>query len=305
MFEERVAGLRRTVQELQIDPEHRDLLSKTLDVLRRAYTELDERSRYFDTTGRIPPWEHYFERSLQDFRDALGDGEEGVLLTWAERALALCVEAFQKDASIPDGQDSHLDTELALIMSMKDRASLALDLLSYSRRAEQTLASIEESQVKAQVAAGEIGESSFVRHFADHARSQRNYAEILRWLTVTLIGGVTAYAILAEHPAANDWVGLFSRGAVVAGITAISAYLARQSGQHRRASEWARAIEIQLRTFPAFVEGVSDDDRSFIVRQLATRILASPPEKGPSSGEDLVSFAQALDVVGSVAKRNP
>ena len=305
MFDERVAGLRLAVQDLEIDPEHRELLSKILDSLRNAYSALDERSEYLELTGTTPPWEARFATSLEEFRTAIADGDEEMLLAWGERALASCVEAFQLDAALLNGTDDELEAALSAVQMLKDRSSLALDLLSYGRRAAQTLASIEESQAKAQVATGEIGENSFVKHFADHARGQRNYAEVLRWLTVALIGGVTLYAVFGEHPTPNDWVGLISRGAVIAGVTAVAAYLARQSGQHRRSSEWAKSIEVQLRTFPAFVEGLPDDDRSFIVRQLAARILASPPEKGTPSGEDSVSYAQLLDVVSNIAKRNP
>lgn len=161
----------------------------------------------------------------------------------------------------------------------------------------------EESEAKAKEATGEIGEASFVTHFADYAKNQRVYAEWLRWATVALIAGVVAYAVLGDHPDVGDWVGLISRGAVLAGGTAIAAYLARQSGQHRRAAEWAKSIEIQLRTFPAFVDGAPEEDRSYILRLLAARILASPPEKQGTASDDSVSYAQVHDLMSSLSKK--
>lgn len=304
MLEERISGLRETVISLDLYPEHADLIDRTLDLLRVAYTKLAERSTFFDRTGRLPHFSNELTEILNGLRDTVGlsDPTEA-LLGWGETALARLIGTIESQSAadaIPDEELTALAQQAAFL---RDRLSLAIDLLGYRGRAEETLASIEASQVKAEQATAKTGEATFATYFARHAKSERIYAEALRWITVTLIGGVVAYAIIGDHPEAGDWVGLISRGAVVAGVTAIAAYLARQSGQHRRAAEWAKSIEIQVRTFPAFIDGVSEEDRSFVLRQLASRILASPPDKGGNS-EDSVSYGQVIDLISTLAKKS-
>jgi hypothetical protein len=173
-------------------------------------------------------------------------------------------------------------------------------------KAESLVETAEGTAKKVKDAAGISGNASLSIHFKKYAFWELVSANVFRVLTIAAIGGAISAAIWLEHPNRDDWPEVLYRIAIVLGIAALGAYFGRQAGQHRRVYNWAKAVQVQLQSFPAFIETVTDEDtQATVFATFARRVLGAPPEKAATQDQNSpVSASQVIELMAALAKRS-
>ncbi|MDF2991366.1 MAG: hypothetical protein K0S37_1880 [Microbacterium sp.] len=166
----------------------------------------------------------------------------------------------------------------------------------------------------AKAAAADIGSNELSKMYDTYASKHLSRAMWFRIATIALLGaGIVLAASLVlggDFPElfgtrtpsrTSEWAPVAYRLAVVAGIAALAAYLGRQAGNHRRLGEWARAIEILLREFNAFIAKIADPKvRDEAQLAFARRVLGPAPD-----ASRVVESASALQpVVDAFTRRS-
>lgn len=301
-----------------------DNLIEILDELGVRMAELTKRWALRELPK--PTYEETLARALNTLRGELSSSSRDAswqLLTWAKKTIDDLL-AFLRTASLVglENEDFRYLDDVPVIETLRDfderLESLAkvvdrdLDDESLRRRTQLALERAESAAEKATTAsekasdaAGMSGNASLSGHFATYANGERAAANAFRVLTIfAVIAGLTGVLLIGPLDSA-DWAGLTYRIAIAAAAAALATYLGRQAGQHRRMYNWAKSLEVQLQSFPAFVEPIDDDDRVEIYRTFARRVLSAPPEKRTEPSEDSVGVAQLLDLMTALSKRAP
>jgi len=147
-------------------------------------------------------------------------------------------------------------------------------------------------------AAGVTGIASESRALADYARKQLRAAEFFRWSAAMVILATLIAAIIIEHPTGDDIAGAIYRVAILAGAAGLATYFGRQSAMHRRNGNWASALQVQLRTFPALAESIRDEGlKARLFESFAQRLLLSAPEHGKPASDDTASVQSLLEAI--------
>jgi hypothetical protein len=239
------------------------------------------------------------EAILDDLQVVMERGPRGSLLDWCDGARRVIEAGI---AALPEGADrvQLLTDELAVRGRVLDAVG---DLRS--QRAAKYLDQARKASEAASDAAGVTGSVSLSEYFASYARSERIAAEWFRGATIIGIIATAVAVYLVPHPDGDDWAGIVYRLAVLGALGALFAYLAKQAGQHRRVANWAKSIDVQLKSFRAFVEGAPEDEHGAIYRAFANRVLGNPPEKAKDSSDDTLPAAQVIDLLTTIAKKTP
>ncbi|MCK2031261.1 hypothetical protein [Microbacterium galbinum] len=252
------------------------------------------------------------ERVLDDLRRALAPGSDDDLLSWAKQASDEIASHFDAiEIELPPLERQQADLFVSRARGLSQQASVLQDQESLRSEAVKLNAELQDSAAKAKDAAGIVGASSLATHFGDYADREVKSANAFRTAALVGFGLALAFALLFGNGAhglivtfESEWVALAFKATGAIGIGGISAYLARQSGQHRRMANWARSMEVQLQSFPAFIEPLGYDQQAEMYGLLARRVLTAPPEKTGSASDDSVGAAQLIDVFTSLIKRS-
>lgn len=277
----------------------------------------DVQSLYNSESIQPPSARHSFASSipadlhgyLYSIREGLVKGDFESIRTPARALLTAYFELASKLIGRPGLFTVAQQEELAR-REISARMLVAKDL---QRQAEELVASTRESASKASEAAtsaskaaGTAGENVMASYFENFAGQEWESATRFRLWTIVLLtlGGLLA-AVFLLLPAfgatalaidAGDYVHLAQRVVVTAAVFAISAYLARQSHQHRTLANWAKALSVQLKTFDAFMAPVDSAEAKEALRaQFAARVFGEPPVlRGDSSSGDSSPVPQQL-----------
>lgn len=214
-------------------------------------------------------------------------------LTPSERQQLVVVPSWHEEASTLIGLSNN---QLGSLLMEKEQSRLL-------QAAKSAVDQATDAAAKAQESAGVSGSSSLSTHFSRYASGERWAANTFRVLSILSVVGALLAAIALGPVDAGNWTQLTYRVATVAAAGTLAAYFARQAGQHRRVYNWAKSLEVQLKSFRAFIEPIPDSERVEIYRAFARRVLSAPPEKGTDSAEDSVGAAQMLDLATALAKR--
>ncbi|KQM58179.1 hypothetical protein [Agreia sp. Leaf210] len=167
-----------------------------------------------------------------------------------------------------------------------------------NRITSQVQVSADDAQAAAklaQVAAGSAGEASLSLYFETYAKQQLRSSVWFRAATIATIGVAIAVAANIPHGKSEDPVAAVYRIAIVAGVAGLATYFGRQSGHYRRLGTWAKGLQIQLQSFPAFMATISDENtRNLIHEAFAKRVLGSPPEANSSGDTSAEVLTQPL-----------
>ncbi|QOC25273.1 hypothetical protein IC744_02495 [Microbacterium hominis] len=328
MLEERIAQFRARMEEpdVNVKEDTRAMALELLRLIAESYASVKQAEPVDHPDGMTVGFVRQNLKNTSDLlttmvdrlRDSLGGPHSEVdaaLLAWVQgQSLSVGEALRQIDSMIPHLEPTGLISQLrqwqVSLRLLQDRLTVRLDTDALRRRAnelvERTEAAFQRAQEassKAQDAAGLAGNASLGTYFSDYAEKELIAARWFRGLTIAAIilglGGVLAQGHL--EPA--DWTGVTFRVAIAAGAGTLAAYFGRQSGQHRRLYNWARSTEVQLESFPAFIEGVPAEEQGEVYRTLARRVLSAPPEKEGDTSEDSVGSAQLLDIVATLARR--
>lgn len=183
-------------------------------------------------------------------------------------------------------------------------------LVELSESVAKAQVELSDSVAKAQIAAGTTGSYALADYFGEYAGEEIETANKFRTATIAGIAVAIAVAaafavvdwIFTEASGSDRWVTFASHATIVLGVGALTAYLGRQAGQHRRMYNWAKSMEVQLKSFPAFIEPLEGEVQADIYRVFSHRVLSAPPDRENGSDE-AVPTTQILDVALTALKR--
>ncbi|MGA6128851.1 MULTISPECIES: hypothetical protein [unclassified Microbacterium] len=147
-------------------------------------------------------------------------------------------------------------------------------------------------------AAGVSGIAGEAEALSIYAKKQLQAAEFFRWFAASLIALTLLAAIVVPHPASDDVAGAIYRLAIIAGAAGLATYFGRQAGMHRRNGNWASALLVQLKTFPALAESIRDEElKGRLFESFAQRLLLSAPEHGKPTSDETASVQSLLEAI--------
>lgn len=242
---------------------------------------------------------NFAEQILDDLQAVMERGPKGSLLDWCldvRRALEAGI------AALPEGPEQLQLWKDALALQSRVGDAIVDQRM---RQSVQLLDKAKKASEAASDAAGVTGSASLSEYFAAYAKSERIAAECFRGATI--VGVIVTAIVVSRLPPLDtgDWAGIVYRFAILAALGALFAYLAKQGGQHRRVANWAKSIEVQLKSFRAFIEGAPEDEHGAIYRAFANRVLGNPPENAKDASDDTLPAAQVIDLLMTVAKKTP
>lgn len=199
------------------------------------------------------------------------------------------------------------------IVAMLSRIQ-ALDELEDARRdvseARDRISDIEES---VRESAGSTSAASLGNHFADQAQKEEEAASSFRTAALALLAALCLAAVYCAFERQEVFTtGLDkSYGRLVFSIpfVLLLALLTRESGQHRKVARDLRAREVQLKTLPAFVEGIPDPVSRSTVMTMAGGALFSPngvddTTDGRPTLEQTATLTQVLGALRELLERD-
>lgn len=161
--------------------------------------------------------------------------------------------------------------------------------------ARESLEKVKEAASQAQAAAGTAGESSLSTFFEAYALHELRSSNSFRVATIATIVGAIIVAVAGSKEVGDDLTRAIYHVAIVAGIAGLATYFGRQAGHHRRVGTWAKALQIQLQSFPAFMAAIPDDKvKGLVYEAFAKRLLGAPPESKVSSDTSAEVMTQPL-----------
>lgn len=172
------------------------------------------------------------------------------------------------------------------------RRSIAISntLAANARRALETATEAADQATgaanTARRAAGEAGEAELGQFYGAFGQSQIEASKLYRFLTIASAGLAAVVASIFFFIYENDQFevqGVVYRAAVLVGIAGLSTYFGRLAGQHRRLGNWALTIEVQLKSFEAFLAPMTEPAaRDALYADFCRRALGAPPEGNSS-----------------------
>lgn len=166
-----------------------------------------------------------------------------------------------------------------------------------------------EAEEAARQIAGDGAASAIGEDFATYASQEARTAHRFRVATLAFLGVIIAVAVVfvivpidRSAGTGTDWQAVIYRVAAISGLAALSAYLGRQSGHHRKTAQWAGSIAVQLKSWSAFLQPVRDEKTKAVLYEIFTRRVMGPPPESPVKGgettnplvEPLLSLATRL-----------
>ncbi|GEB46640.1 hypothetical protein MTE01_25850 [Microbacterium testaceum] len=310
MYNQRLDTFIDAMSKSALDAEVSDLVLRLLKLM-RSLDDLYESAEFYGrerTAMTELTVANVLGEALDDLRSALTAADDIEILGWVSLASRRIRKVIRGSAdTVETVRDLAKLREDAVEISRS--AQMLLDQYSITRQEAALKRTLESAEVaasaaeKAQESAGVTGSSSLSTHFDEYAKAERKAAEIFRALAIAGVVGALVAAVAFGPIDSGDWPHLTYRIATVAAVGTLAAYFARQAGQHRRVYNWAKSLEVQLKSFPAFIAPVPEAERGEVYRAFARRVLSAPPEKGIEGAEDSVGAAQLLDLVTVLAKR--
>lgn len=255
----------------------------------------------------IGPFEHV------DFgRD--GQGELGEVARDIEASLQPPLQRLTQIAADPEAPVSSGGREVILTrvgewqnrirgaQKMSEGEATVLDLLQRVRDHAAEVSRVAEATASAASTVGAVHLSGHFKTFADTEQqaSTRYRLATIGTIIATFLFGLSSPIFEGAMPSRTEPSGVIYHLALVAALGALATYLGRQSGIHRRNATWARALAVQLDTFPAFVARIDNPQTSSEVHaDFARRVMGPPPESTRRSDDatalqtlrDLISLA--------------
>jgi hypothetical protein len=252
-----------------------------------------------------------FWNVVEDVLEALPDvprNEAGAMHGWARSLTQKLLQYVEAFIEIDDGNRADRQAALGLAEILAGDLQDIASSQSSEKMAERTRAAVESIENTARVVkstSGEVGAIKLYTYFEAYANSQRTTADNFRWATLALIvvAGISSFAL--PHPTVAEWPALVVRLTSLAAIVGLAAYCGRQATSHRRVADWAKALEVQLQSMPAFMDAIqSDTQRDAVYSAFAGRILGSPPDvKASASEASDMPLAQAIDLLSAIMRK--
>lgn len=168
-------------------------------------------------------------------------------------------------------------------------------------KARQLLQEAADAREELQKVTGDVSAGELGTHYADHATKEAQAADWLRYAVIVLLGGVTVYAVWASvlHPEVS-YNAVLLRLSVTIPVAVLAAYLARESGKHRRSAQNARELAMAMHTLPAYVAELAEKGTELRM-VLGQRVFGPAAQQIEPQAED--DLPQALDTLQDVLRR--
>lgn len=161
---------------------------------------------------------------------------------------------------------------LQTLMDLQNRFELEVERATIRKAA----AEVEGIRDDTRAAAGEIATADLAQHFETYRKSERTQAEVLRAIAGLLIAGaVVALAHLV--PGERTTAEVLQRAVFSLPIFALAAYLSKESAQHRKASQWAATLRVQLLTIDLYAAPLGIEEAAEVRQILARRAFGDVP----------------------------
>lgn len=168
----------------------------------------------------------------------------------------------------------------------------------FATSSQKILEDLEAKQEAAQNLVGAIGVTGTAERYKDEADLQKGAANNWRWIAV--VSGAIAVVVAgsAAHAAgASDLLPFLGRLSVGVAIGGVATYAAKQSGRHRNREEDAKAIQLDLAAFDAFIEPLpdekQDEERIALGRRIFGQRFRAVSPDGTETGPTVVGQAIA------------
>jgi len=195
-----------------------------------------------------------------------------------------------------------LDSKVAQLKALRDGLSfrqVALDSADAARAAASDATTAAEN---ANTSAGIAADADLSVHFGEYAEGQLKTARNFRVATICVIALAIIAAAVIPHLPDEETVDYIYRGAQVLALAGLSGYLGRQAGQHRRIGNWARAMQVQLKSFAAFIAPIENEKTlAAVYDEFSRRVLGAMPEKAETKNDP--SSAQLMEIVTALVKK--
>jgi hypothetical protein len=244
--------------------------------------------------------------TLDRLDSILSQPDAEVLLPWTHELDFRLREGVQR---IQAHLDSYLYTGGVLKQDPRPELRSILQELSVAERVDSYISGAERlnrqaseaaeiaktAAEQAQTAAGFAGDATLSLYFAKYAKHQLASSNWFRAATIVTIVAAIAVAATVPHEKGEDLVAAIYRIAIVAGTAGLATYFGRQAAHYRRVGTWAKALQVQLQSFPAFMAAIPNDKtKDVIYEAFAKRVLGAPPEAASSSDTSAEVMTQPL-----------
>lgn len=276
------------------------------------YAELGQVAREFDARARlfgiddaesdaalhaVQAWSHRVARELDILVQSRYPEVHETDETWRELVASFPPpdRALFSKSDIEKMLTAHRMEMRELISEADDMKDVAAD---NAREAVQ-------AATRAETAAGSVGTQELQTAFDKYAKSNARIAGAYRGAVILLLMAIVGVAASTfTHPISADGgvAEIISRVSLVGALAALTAYLGRQAGHHRRRHEWARAINVQLRTFLAFISEMKGESRDRVYEAFGKRVLGEPPESRASSDATSVPLQAVVDMIARMPR---
>jgi len=169
------------------------------------------------------------------------------------------------------------------------RSELARSQKRAQEDVDKRVAEIRRMEEESRQLVGAIGVAGTADRYTQEAKEQRRVANVFRALAIIVALGAVTMAIIASVHKDQTTQALSAKLAVSAIFGGLSAYLARQSGRHRRREEHAQSLQLELAAFGPFIEPLipeqREEERVIMARKTfgkTTKAEASEEEPGPA-----------------------
>jgi hypothetical protein len=163
------------------------------------------------------------------------------------------------------------------------------------KEAEEAASRAGRAADAAQASAGHRGAFDLSSYFGTYGKTELRTANLFRIATLGALMVIVAAAIFVPHTDLGDLSGIVYRIAILAALSALVAYLSSQSSHHRKTGVWARSMQIQLQSFPAFIEPLAaGESRDAIYVSFASRVLGAPPASTKNASHQDPALMQAV-----------
>ena len=262
-----------------------------LDALRR----LDE-ALAVPANGDDPELANWFNDTLADVRMVellLADADDAPRRSPGELADRLDARTVQRCAqidSLSGSQPSAVAAEwTATARSLNEnarRATLERQLDSVRISATEARETVETIRQVAGTGANVALTAAYEEHGKGQARAAnwfQLFAIISLLISTAVVVASTVYGIRSSTSVNTGEV--VQHVSVALAFLALFGYLARMASQHRDLARWSAVMVVQLKTFDAFSEDMSAEDRRELRAYFGRRVFCDVPGSGLKTGD--------------------
>jgi len=196
-----------------------------------------------------------------------------------------------------------MDVVEAQAAQVRTTAGILLQTIATGDEATRAAMTATSAADTARQAAGGAGEKSFGESFEKLGKEEISASRSLRIATfagLILTFAIGALFLLESQRHELSWQELTLRAAMLVALGAVSGYAGRLAGQHRELGNWAKALAVQMTSFRALIEPITDEEvRIRMHEQLASRALEAPPTSKRGENETGLSGADIAAIITS------